>query len=86
MACEEPGLIAAFDNLVDHLRGCIGADSLGKQRSDGSAAPCVRVPSWAWTCLQLLRLLQQYPAGVTAAVMETHLLSLWQSQVRRFTA
>ena len=72
-----------FRGLVEQLRRCIAEASQRRKASDdetSSGAACG--PSHEWTCVELLRLLQQYPAGVTAAVMETELLSQWRSRVR----
>jgi hypothetical protein len=74
----------SFRALVEQLqRRIVDASQQRKRAADTDAAGCTsRGPTKDWTCVQLLRLLQQYPAGVTAAVMETELLSQWRSQVR----
>lgn len=54
--------------------------------AEGGASGAAAKPSWEWTCLALVRLLQQFPAGVSAAVMETQLVSQWQSQASPYPA
>ena len=76
----------AFDALVSHLRqsitraGICAGGTVAAGPDTISKGGCAKVPSWDWTCGELVSLLQQYPAGVTAAVMETQLLSQWHSQ------
>ena len=74
---------SSFFELVQQLQ-CRIADASHQQKKAASVEASVaapRKPSHEWTCVQLLSLLLQYPAGVTAAVMETELLSQWRSQV-----
>ena len=77
----------AFNALVEHLRRTVARrpGSMGRGEgsdacdAEGGASGAAAKPSWEWTCLALVRLLQQFPAGVSAAVMETQLVSQWQS-------
>jgi len=72
-----------FRELVEQLRCCVAEASQRRKASDvDTVSGAARGPSLEWTSVELVRLLQQYPAGVTAAVMETELLSQWRSRVR----
>ena len=42
----------------------------------------LQAPSYAWTLLESLALMQQYPGGVSAAVIRTELSTRWSAQVR----
>jgi len=41
------------------------------------------LPSWSFVACELVRLLQQFPSGVSEAVIYTHVVERWSAQVRQ---
>ena len=82
--------MAAFAAVVGALHAhlasvChrINTRKLQKAEQEGrSVRRALAYPSWSFVACELLRLLQQFPSGVSEAVMYTHIVERWTAQAR----
>lgn len=82
--------MAAFAAVVDALHVHLTAVSHRiKVRKEAKAEQegrrvrrALAPPCWSFVACELVRLLQQFPSGVSEAVMYTHIVERWSAQAR----
>jgi len=85
--CEMAAFAVVVGALHEHLAHVALRHSARKeQRAQSQGKVLCRtaaLPSWSFVACELVRLLQQFPSGVSEAVIYTHVVERWSAQVRQ---